>query len=260
MNPGMSAALDSDTYRATRAAWERIWTEEADSTRELMTVDYPRSRAIRSLYMPHLAGAKRVVEAGCGLGVELVGLDRQGIQAVGIDFALGALARLYAYRPDFHLAGGDVHRLPFPRESFDAYLSFGVLEHFEFGPIPALKEANRVLRPGGLLVVSVPSPNLIWRWVRARRRSAPSPGPEYFETAYSVDGLEASLRGTGFRVIARHPVGHSFTLWGLGFPFRGPGYYETSDLAERLGGLLLRLTPWAMAFASLVIGRKTASA
>ena len=41
----------------------------------------------------------------------------------------------------------------FKNEEFDVYLSFGVVEHFEQGPIKALKEARRVLKKGGDLII-----------------------------------------------------------------------------------------------------------
>jgi len=42
----------------------------------------------------------------------------------------------------------------------------GVIEHFEDGPLPALKEAHRVLKPNGLIFVSVPTVNISRKFVR----------------------------------------------------------------------------------------------
>ncbi len=251
--------LNTPTYRATRAAWERIWRSEADSARELATLAYPRTQRIRDLYLPHLTRQGVILEAGCGLGVELISLQQLGYRALGIDYARHALSTLHASRPDLVLAVGDVHQLPYPDNAFDACLSLGVLEHFEFGPLPALREANRVLALGGVLVLSLPYPNLIWKLLRWRRRAArhiPEGEPRYYETAYGIRSIETFVRQAGFHVLERHPIGHSFTLWGLGPAFRGPGYYETSPLAERLGGWLERVLPWPMCFESLVIASK----
>jgi SAM-dependent methyltransferase len=201
-----------------------------------------------------------ILEAGCGLGIEVVYLRGAGYRVIGIDYAENALMQLNAYRPGHLLSAGDVHQLPCPDGVFGAYLSFGVLEHFDFGPGPALREANRVLRPGGLLVLTVPYPNLVWRLARSRRLSAahvPSGLPRYFETTYGLRDLEGYVRRAGFAIIDRRPIGHSFTLWGLGRVFRGSGYYETSPIGERLGKLLVRFLPWAMCFQSLVIARKS---
>jgi SAM-dependent methyltransferase len=152
---------------------------------------------------------------------------------------------------------GDVHELPFRDGSFASYLSFGVLEHFPFGPEPALREAHRVLRNGGVAVLTVPYPNLVWRMVRAKRALVRHREPDgYYETTYRVGQLERTLTRTGFDVLLRRPIGHSFTLWGLGGAFRGRGYYETSALAERLGAACAALLPWSTGFASLIVARK----
>jgi SAM-dependent methyltransferase len=204
-----------------------------------------------------------VLEAGCGLGIEVIHLGRLSYRMVGVDYAENALRRIRAYEPGHRLAAGDVHALPCRDGVFGAYLSFGVLEHFEFGPGPALREAHRVLRPDGILVLTVPHPNLVARLVALRgcvaRRTADT-GPGYYETRYSVGRLEAEVRRGGFEVLERHPIGHSFTLWGLGGLFRGAGYYETSPLAERLGRVCARWLPWSTCFATLLIARKAAPA
>lgn len=51
----------------------------------------------------------------------------------------------------------DILDLPYENDSLSGYLSFGVVEHFVEGPLAPLKKAYRVLRPGGIAVISVPS-------------------------------------------------------------------------------------------------------
>ncbi len=50
---------------------------------------------------------------------------------------------------------GDIHNLPFPNESFDAFICKSVLEHVE-DPPRAINELRRVLKKGGLGFVYVP--------------------------------------------------------------------------------------------------------
>jgi ubiquinone/menaquinone biosynthesis C-methylase UbiE len=57
------------------------------------------------------------------------------------------------YKPDIV---GDIHALPIPDNSIDGIICRSVLEHVE-RPAQAVKEMHRVLKPGGLLFIQVPS-------------------------------------------------------------------------------------------------------
>ena len=59
------------------------------------------------------------------------------------------------------VVAGNAALLPFPASSFDIVLSSECIEHTEV-PERALAEMLRVLRPGGVLVVTCP--NRVWRW------------------------------------------------------------------------------------------------
>ena len=84
---------------------------------------------------------------------------------VGVDYVFSALERVHRHNPTLNLAQTDVHALPFPESSFGAYLSYGVVEHFPQGPQQAILEVHRVLKPGSLIFMMVPSDNLLSRFV-----------------------------------------------------------------------------------------------
>jgi SAM-dependent methyltransferase len=252
--------MKSTTYEATRRAWTRIWAQEADFDGEVATLGYARARQTKALYLPYLPRDELILEAGCGLGIEVLDLAGRGYRVVGLDYVEGAVRATAARGCPRPLTTGDVHELPYRSGVFGACLSFGVLEHFEHGPEAALREANRVLRTGGILVVTVPYPSVVWRLVRLKHRLTGIERGECYETTYGIGRLVRHLHGAGFDVVRRHPVGHSFVWWGLGRCFRGSGYYETSPLAEALGRVCARLWPWPTCFASLVIARKVAPA
>ena len=179
----------------------------------------------------------------------------------GLDYAENALRASRRYDAAALPLGtaGDVHCLPYRDNTFGSYLSFGVLEHFEQGMLPALQEAHRVVKPGGVLVLTIPYPNVVYRlvqWRRSRAGSGPLTDDDFYESAYTQRELLDLVSHAGFAVEHSQATSQSFTLWGLGGLFREPGYYRTNWLAERMGAMLSRILPWAFSHATLVIARK----
>jgi SAM-dependent methyltransferase len=99
---------------------------------------------------------KKLLEVGCGIGVDSIQLAKRGYQVTAVDLTENALtvARQFAERRgvsiDFQL--GNAEGLDFPDASFDAVYSFGVLHHTpDIGR--SVAEVHRVLRPGGTAYV-----------------------------------------------------------------------------------------------------------
>jgi SAM-dependent methyltransferase len=100
-----------------------------------------------------------LLDVGCNVGAWLGDCARTypsaRLAGVEINETSLALARARVPTAEFHHAGGE--RLPFANESFDYVTCFEVLEHMP--PelrATAFREMNRVLRPGGRLILSVP--------------------------------------------------------------------------------------------------------
>ncbi|MBN1680497.1 MAG: class I SAM-dependent methyltransferase [Anaerolineae bacterium] len=250
--------MSHDLYDRTRQSWEDIW-EDASIPLELEVMEQARTYETLGVYPDYLSKDGIILEAGCGLATVIMKLRDMGFNVIGMDYAAQALRVARNYDPALSLQVGDVHALPYADNSLHGYLSFGVLEHFERGVGPALIEANRVLVPGGTLVLTIPYPNIVWRLVQFKRRLSGQSrltDDDFYESTYTHHQLKAELEKAGFEAVLVRPTSHSFTLWGLGGPFQGKGYYRTSRLADRLGAVLRRVLPWTFNFTTMLIARK----
>ena len=109
-----------------------------------------------------MARRGRLLEVGCGPGIMLPDLLAMGFEVRAVDLST-EMNRRAEQRMNgqplarrCRLAVGDVEQLEFGEGAFDAVLAMGVLEYLPACDA-ALREMVRVLRPGGLLVLTVPN-------------------------------------------------------------------------------------------------------
>jgi SAM-dependent methyltransferase len=101
--------------------------------------------------------APRWLDAGSGTGGLLSHLEVPGrVLRAGVDRSLDALGLARRRRLRL-LAAGSAMSLPFPDESFDLITSIDLLAHRNVEKRPALAEARRCLRPGGILIFQSPA-------------------------------------------------------------------------------------------------------
>ena len=96
-----------------------------------------------------------MLDAGAGQGTLSVKLATLGFEVTSADASEAAVAVLRDRAPG-RVVEADVTALPFDDESFDAAVLGEVLEHVE-NDRQALAEVTRVLRPQGVLALSVPA-------------------------------------------------------------------------------------------------------
>jgi SAM-dependent methyltransferase len=170
----------------------------------VLTVDYGRLQ---------IAPGDRVLDVGCGNGRHAFEAYRRGARVVAFDLDRQELAAVAGLCGAMRLEGevppgagsasvsGDATVLPFADRSFDKIIAAEVFEHI-LDDQRAINEMARVLRPGGVLAVTVPAwlPERIC-WGLSR---------EYHEVPgghvriYTRVELEAKLRRAGFAIGGHH--------------------------------------------------------
>jgi ubiquinone/menaquinone biosynthesis C-methylase UbiE len=116
-------------------------------------------RVERALLWPllELTPGLKVVDLGCGTGAYTITLAEAGCEAVGVDISPAMLAvarRKVPHGGSVRWVEADLANLPFPDGRFDRGLLHVTLEFVE-DPPRVLREAVRVLAPGGRLVVGL---------------------------------------------------------------------------------------------------------
>jgi SAM-dependent methyltransferase len=144
---------------------------------------------------------RRVLELGCGPGKFVAQLATLGFDVVGVDpLAFPTWERIREYRGAELAADVHAEALPFADESFDHVVCAGALLYFD-DPEAALKEVQRVLRPGGRLLLRTVNRDNLYT-ARTGRRLDPAS-----RRLYTGRELAALARGAGFRVVDEHSWG-----------------------------------------------------
>ncbi|MFW6164007.1 MAG: class I SAM-dependent methyltransferase [Planctomycetota bacterium] len=157
-----------------------------------------------------LGPARRVLDIGCGdctLAGPLARAVRQ--EVIGVDISDGRFPERREKAAGRHCVKADARSLDFlGRESIDAVVSVWVL-HELAAPMAVLREARRLLRPGGeILVVDFPRGSLAQRL--------------WNEGYYTTGEVADMLKRAGFARVQARRIARRQLTWARGFkPLRG---------------------------------------
>lgn len=190
------------------SAWDRV--------ARLYDLQLPLERAALRLAveMAEVEPEDRALDLGCGTGgvlSELAGRRAAPRAAVGVDPSARMLARVPPLPAGWRLVRAEASALPFGDRSFDLVTAAYLLHLLDAGGrAGALREARRVLRPGGRLVAVTVAPprserlaRAIDRGFRAVRAGGPLAGLRPLDPT-------AELRAAGFAVHGRRRTARGY--------------------------------------------------
>lgn len=140
------------------------------------------------------------LDVGCGGGQFMMSALGRGWDVWGLEVVLSAVEGVP--KPlRARISVGAVESAPFDEGSFDAITCFDVIEHVR-QPVEFLRHANRLLRPGGILVITTPNAATLKARLRGRYW-------KYFNFKrylhlyhFTPHNLELALKLSGFEVAA----------------------------------------------------------
>ena len=211
---------------------------------------------IDELIRPHLRGGSRLLEVGCGAGNLLLQATVQRSYPVALDLSMQALAfvrsRLEEAQSGPESPGGFActqaigESLPFADESFDCILLSEVIEHLE-APQISIREAVRVLCPGGRLLITTPNYRSFWpvmEWVVDRMNMAPKMAGEQHISRFDPVSLKRMLVESGL------VIKYAGSMYSLS-PFLS--LVSSEQASRRLERELNGHSPWGMILVAVAV-------
>ena len=229
--------------------WEEHWYEQ-DSVNPLEELKKDRvAPLIRKWVMSPTGKPGTMLDGGCGSGKYLVYFSELGCEVVGVDFSKRAIKVAKRIDSNLKVVQASVLTLPFCSESFDYYLSLGVLEHFVEGPEAGLREAHRVLKKNGMFFLSVPYMNnlrtlgeRLENWRSKLSGGQRKPEGEFYQYYFTKKELNSILVNLGFQVLKDYPLNQELGLR-RAVPFVKKNRI-LNYLTLNLGKLIKHFLPW----------------
>lgn len=227
-----------------------FYPDDYVSYRAPLAAEGPLRRWERRLGLARRCGAVarrqrpgRLLDVGCATGDFLLAMRERGWDCCGVEIQPHA-ARV-ARRQGLTVLTADVSELAFREGAFDAVTLWDVLEHLP-APREALARARALLRPGGLVAVTVPRLDS----VEARLFGAFWAGldvPRHL-SVFTRASLERALDGAGLRVEAVEDVTGRWSACAITLGFVADACLPTATLRRAaravLGSRFTRLAAW----------------
>jgi SAM-dependent methyltransferase len=179
----------------TQASYDTVAPEYAEKFKDEMD-DKPFDRDCLDRLAREVGDLGPICDLGCGPGQIARYLQRQGVDTLGVDLSPQMIAEAKRLNPEIPFSQGNMLALPDSDNSWGGIAAFYCIIHIPREQIvDALREMKRVLKPGGVLLVTFHIGNQIehieeW-WVK----------PVNLDFAYyKPDEMENWLKDAGFEL------------------------------------------------------------
>ena len=200
--------------------WKNVWrVEEMKEVEE----DKPASKLVAGFLSKYPKGSK-VLDAGSGLGSWVFNWQKKGYEAYGVEIVSEAVGRSREYaglkKLDCKFLVGDIRKMSFPDNFFDAVFSFGTVEHFD-ETFPAIQELYRVTKNDGTCFITTPNVYSVRTFLTRPILNVlknPRLGYQGFEKSFTPLQLAGMMKTAGFKEL-KHGIAPDGILLGDFYQF-----------------------------------------
>jgi SAM-dependent methyltransferase len=178
-------------------------------------------------------GKGRLFDVGAATGVFIEMAQKKGWDASGIEL-LSHSTEVGDYQRKLRIAQGNFEEYQGGEECFDVISFWDVLEHFAH-PDLAMQNAERLLKPGGILVINTPDISSFLAKLMGKRWHLLVPPSHLY--CFNGENLQIFLEKYGFEIIYSGRVGKKFSLRNI---FRLLAIWQKLKVWEKIYRYLLR--------------------
>lgn len=144
----------SNTILNIQSSYDQVASEYAEKFKDEMA-DKPFDRDCLDQLAREVADLGPICDLGCGPGQVAPYLHYMGVNTLGVNLSPRMVEEAQRLNPEIHFHQGDMLALPNADHSWGAITAFYCILHIPREQIvDALREMKRVLKPGGLLLVT----------------------------------------------------------------------------------------------------------
>ena len=188
--------------------WTDLWDKVTDISLNENKIKRSEEYRVIKPYLERIKSASPVLDGGCGTGEWSAFFSKQGHKAIAVDVSRKTIEKLTRIFPDVKFSIDDIRCMNIKSSSISAYYSWGVFEHFEEGMHRCVKEAYRVLEPGGYLFISVPFDNfrhaMLASFINHKKNTIKR--NQFYQWRYTRNELTQELINGGFKVCEVVPI------------------------------------------------------
>lgn len=153
----------------------------------------------RAIELAKLKNKSSLLDIGCKFALlrDLIGEERMEIEYYGTDISEEVIKKIRDFSASKFKVGDVSDKIPFESDSFDFVFALEIMEHVE-KPTQMLKEIHRVLKKGGILILSVPN---VYCWNEIICNMKKKPDTEGHISAFTYQIMEKLLYFNNFTIL-----------------------------------------------------------